>query len=124
MSGDVPRPPGAGQDPPARHLVLVRPVPQPSPKRRKYQRAPTFTRDEGDRVRAALRRARTLYGSWAHVASLLSMSLSRVRHAAAGDKEVSGDLAVRLARMLGVSVESLYRAPTAASTCATCGRRS
>lgn len=120
---DVPRTPREGQDPPAaRHLRLVRPS-EPKPKKAPRRWAPTFTAEEQARLRAALKHARALLGSWPCLADALRMSESAVKHVACGRKRVSGDLAVRLARALGKPVESLYRAPTDAGLCPHCGAR-
>lgn len=126
MSGDVPRPPGAGQDPPAvRHLRLVHPSPpRPTGPKRRHNPGPTFTPEEEARVRAALRRTRSLFGTWACLADALYLAPDTPEDVAAGRQRVSGDIVVRLAKALGKPVESLYRAPTDASTCAACGRRS
>lgn len=125
MSGHVPRPPGQGQDPPARHLRIVPKDPPPKPpQREKYKRtAPTFTHEENDRLRAALRRACALFGSWECLADALRVGPQTPRHAARGRYLVSGDLAIRLARALGVPLESLYAAPSDAAVCPTCGAR-
>lgn len=122
MSGDVPRPPGAGQDPPARHLKLVHPAPPPKPKE-KRRRGPPFSREEQARLRAALKNARALFGSWACLADALRVCLGTIEQAARGTTSFTGDLAVRLARALGKPVESLYAAPSGVTLCPTCGAR-
>lgn len=122
MSADLPRPPRKGQDPPAaRHLRLVSDKPTPPPKQ-KRRPAHTFTQEEQARLRAALKNARPKFGTWACLADAMRMTTDAVEHTARGAM-VSGDVAVRLARALGVPLESLYRAPTDASTCPTCGAR-
>lgn len=100
-------------------LRLVHPAP-PQPKKKPAQRAPIFTPEEQARLRAALRHARGMFGTWACLADAMHMRLRRVEDAANGPT-VSGDVAVRLARALGVSVESLYRPPTDAGKCPHCG---
>ena len=104
-------------------LRLVHPAPPRSP-RRKYQRAGSpFTGEEQARLRAAMRHARVLFGTWNCAADAMRIGSQALKDAAGGRHAFTGDLAVRLARALGVSVESLYRAPTDASTCPTCGAR-
>ena len=120
---DRTRPGASGQDPPARHLKLVRPDTPKAPKAR-HRRGPTFTPEEQARLRAALKNARPLLGTWACLADAMRMSEVAVYHAANGTTRISGDLAIRLARAIGKPLESLYRAPSDASTCPTCGRRS
>lgn len=125
MSDRVPPTGRKGQDPPAaRHLRLVSPASTtPPPKRRKYQRCPpTFTPEEQARLRASLRNARALFGTWACLADAMRVSKHAVTQAARG-RPVAGDIAVRLARALGKPLESLYRAPTSADVCPTCGAR-
>jgi len=105
------------------HLRLVKPE-GPKPPRKKYQRGdPTFTPDESDRIRAALRHARTLFGTWPCLAAALYLSAAQVTRAAHGRKRITASIAVRLARALGKPLESLYRAPTSADVCPTCGAR-
>jgi len=123
MSDRLPRPPRKGQDPPAaRHLRLVRPD-TPKASKPRYQRTPTFTPEESARLRAALRNARPLLGTWACLADAMRVSENTILATAGGKHAFSADLAVRLARALGKPLESLYRAPTDASTCPTCGAR-
>ncbi len=119
---DIPRPPRKGQDPPARHLKLVRADTPKAPKPR-HQRTPTFTPEEQARLRAALKNARPLLGTWACLADAMRVSEVAIHATAAGKHTFTGDLAIRLARALGKPVESLYRAPSDASTCPTCGAR-
>ena len=103
-------------------LRLVHPAPPPVPKKR-HRWTATFSAEETSRLRAALKHARALLGSWPCLADALRMSEPAVRHAANGSSGLSGDLAVRLARALGKPLESLYRAPTDAAHCPTCGAR-
>jgi hypothetical protein len=100
------------------HLRLVKPAAE---KRGRHRRVDPFTPDEQARLRAALRNARPKFGSWRGLADALGVSDATVELAAR--RAVSGELAVRLARALGVPVESLYRAPTDAATCPHCGAR-
>jgi DNA-binding XRE family transcriptional regulator len=123
MSGHVPRPPGQGQDPPARHLRIVPKDPPPKPPRKKHHRTPTFTPEEQARLRAALNNARPMLGTWACLADAMRVNEDSLKQVVRGRKNVSGDLVIRLARALGVPVESLYRTPTDASTCLMCGAR-
>lgn len=83
----------------------------------------TFTPDEESRIRVALRNARALFGTWACLADALRVAKDTPEDVAHGRQRVSGDIVVRLARALGKPVESLYRAPTDASCCPTCGAR-
>lgn len=107
------------------HLRLVPKDAAAKPKRRQRHRmGATFTPEEENRIKAALRRARTLFGTWACLADAIRVAPATPEDVVAGRQRISGDIVVRLARALAVPVESLYRAPTHASTCPTCGRRS
>ena len=73
-------------------------------------------------MNGALRRARSLFGTWACVSDAMRVAKGTAEDVAAGRQRVTGDIVVRLAKALGKPVESLYRAPTDASVCPTCGR--
>ena len=105
------------------HLRLVKPA-EPKPPRRKGQRPPSpFSPDEQARLRVALRNARALFGTWSCLADAMHVREKPIQGVAAARRRVSADLAIRLARALGKPLESLYRAPSDASTCPTCGAR-
>lgn len=119
---------GKGQDPPnaRRNLRLVQPKsPQKqddSGRRQRHRIGSTFTPDEEARIRAALKSARWLFGSWGCLASALRVSENTPLETASGRHRVSGDVAVRLAKALGKPLEALLRGPTDATTCPSCGR--
>jgi hypothetical protein len=114
-------PPDGGKKPIRPPLRLVHPSPPQTPPK-PYRRTPTFTAEEQARLRAALKNARWLFGTWGCLAAAMRVRLKRVERVARGDT-FTADLAVRLARALGKPLESLYRAPTDAATCPTCGAR-
>lgn len=125
---DNTRPPGTGQDPPAhrRNLRLVHPQsPQkqgdPSKPRGRHQRRDPFTPDEQARLKAALRNARGLFGTWACLGDALGIVPDTAQLALR--RHVSAEIAVRLARALGKPLEALLRAPTDVARCAACGAR-
>lgn len=120
MTGNVTDPPGAGQRP--RVLRLVRPA-NASQNKKRHPHTQTLSLEEQARVRAALRSARAMFGSWACLADALRVSEGGLHNVVWRKRTITGDLAVRLARALGKPLESLYRAPSDASTCPTCGRR-
>jgi hypothetical protein len=117
--------------PPRPPLRLVHPAkpaePDPTPRTRSGKRRPyqndLFSPDEKARLRAALKNARPLFGTWACLADAMRVPTKVVFEAANGSHRVSGAVAIRLARALGVPLESLYRAPADASTCPHCGAR-
>ena len=121
---DDTRPPREGQDLPAIRppLRLVHPAP-PKPPRAKHRRpAPPFTAEEESRIRAALTTSRCTFGTWVALASAMGLDVAYVYHVKAS-RRLTGDFAIRLARALGKPLESLYRAPTDAAHCPTCGAR-
>ncbi len=105
-----------------RHLRLVRP-PGPKEPRKKPQRPPPlWSPEEASRLRAALKNARAIMGTWPCLAAAMYLGREAISAAANGRKRVSAEIAVRLARALGKPLESLYAAPASADRCPTCGR--
>lgn len=105
----------------AGHLRLVKPE-GPKPPRRYHRRTPVFSPEEEARLRAALRHARRLFGTWACLADAMRVRPQNVEDTANRRSRVSGDMAVRLARALGKPLDALIRPLTDASRCPTCGR--
>ncbi len=125
MRDDTRLPPD-GQDPPrARHLRLVSattPKPPKKGRERPYQ-SDLFAPEEAARLLAALKNARAMFGTWACLADAMRVPLTTIGAVKARRQRFSGALAIRLARALGVPLESLYRAPADAAHCPTCGAR-
>lgn len=112
---------GKGQIRPP-HLRLIHPShPRPTGKRRYTNPPPVFTLAETQRLRAALRHARTLFGTWACAAAAMYVREETVTAAASGRKVLSAELAVRLAKALGKPLDALLSPPTDAGKCPTCG---
>jgi hypothetical protein len=111
-------------------LRLVHPAPAgqgtgPS-KRRKGARSRAFslTPDEGRHLRAALQNLRRDAGTWAALAEMLGVSADGLAHAATQVGKGGAALALRAAKLAGVSVEALLSGSlNAAGRCATCGHR-
>lgn len=126
---DVTRPPRGGQEPPARRLRLVHPTPPPTPDTRPRTRGGTraphqnavFLPEEEARLRAALKNARAMFGTWACLADAMRAPLAAVVQAASGRYRVSAAIAVRLARALGKPLEALCAPLSDARTCPHCG---
>lgn len=121
-----------GKDPSAsRHLRLIHPSPPPkpdtTPRTRSGRKAPyqsdLFSPEEEARLRAAVRHARALFGTWACLADAMRVNLDTLHAAVRGDVRFSAALAIRLARALGKPVESLYGPIADATRCPTCGAR-
>jgi hypothetical protein len=104
------------------HLRLAHPAPPKQPRRKGRSIAPVFSPDDENRLRAALKNARPKFGTWACLADALRLAPKNLQRVANNPRRrVSAEVAVRLARALGVPVESLLRAPTDAGRCPTCG---
>lgn len=108
---------------PLRLVHPAKPTPAAPRGRRARHEADLFTPEEAARLRAALRHARVLFGTWACLADAMRMPKGSVMHTASGRYRVSAALAVRLARALGKPLESLCAPPSDAATCPTCGAR-
>lgn len=104
----------------AGHLHLVKPA-GPKPPKQRHRRASVFTGEEETRLRAALKNARVRFGSWGLLAAAMDTCPNTLARSAMARRVLSAEVAVRLARALGVPLESLYAAPTDASRCPTCG---
>ncbi len=105
------------------HLRLVT-APAERPARRSYRRRPpVFSQAETLRLRAALRSARALFGTWNCAGDALRTCPRTLQHAATGRTPVSADVALRLARALGKPLDALLRPLSDASCCPTCGAR-
>ena len=115
-------PPSGGKGPIRPPLRLVHPPHAPKPdrtRRTRTGRKPPYANDlwtpeEERRLRAAFRNARTKLGSWPRVCAAMGVGYQPVKDAVAGRHRVSGALAIRLARALGVPLESLLGALTVA----------
>lgn len=101
-------------------LRLVHPSP-PKPPKRRHRRASVWTADEEARLRAALKSARVAFGSWGLLAAAMGTCPNTLARSAMARRVLSAEVAVRLARVLGKPLETLYRAPADASRCPTCG---
>jgi hypothetical protein len=111
---------GKGQIRPP-HLRLIHPSPPKPSKRRYRKRPPIFTIAETQRLQAALRHARALFGTWACAADALRVVKETLLAAASGRAPVSAEVAVRLAKALGKPLDALLSPPTDAGRCPTCG---
>src|SRR5262245_26646317 len=119
MQPTDPRGPGQGAHP--RALRLVHPAP-PKPVRRKGSRPPPlWTADECARLRAALRNARTRFGSWQKLADAMGVTRETIQAKGTGRKPLTAEIAVRLAKAVRVPLDALLRPPTDTSICPYCG---
>lgn len=105
------------------HLRLVRDEPPAVNGRRRYTRPPPiFTPEETGRLRAAFNNARQTFGSWHRLGEALHVTYKAVISVGHAKRPVSPGLVIRLARMLGVTVDSLCRPPVVVGArCPHCG---
>ncbi|MFO0758627.1 MAG: transcriptional regulator [Byssovorax sp.] len=111
-------------------LRLVHPAPEGqgtvSPTRRKRVNAPalSLTAEETRHLRAALRNAVRAFGGFPALAQALSLPVTSLYRFTSPKRTLPGTFAVRLAKVLGISVESILTGTiTAIETCPTCGHR-
>jgi hypothetical protein len=109
-------------------LRLVHPARegQDPPKRRKGNRTPalSLTHEECQHVRAALRNAARACGGNKALALALGIPAGSMHNFRLRKYRLSGTFAIRLAKVMGVSVESILSGAMAdASRCETCGHR-
>lgn len=77
------------------------------------------------KVRAALQFLRRRCGGWKPVANALKLSHSTISKAGSGDKDITPDLAFRVARFAKVAFDDLLRgAFPSPGTCPYCGAHS
>lgn len=130
MSHDT-RTPRDGKDPSSGRLRLVHPSPPPKPdttprtrsgRRRSYD-TDVFTEAEQMLLRAALKNARALFGTWPCLADAMRVPIGALGLAVRGRNRVTAAMAVRLARALGTPLEALLRGITSVpKVCPHCGR--
>lgn len=127
---DDTRPPRGGKDPPA-VLRLVHPAPPPkpdtTPRTRSGRKVPyqssLFSPEEESRIKAALKNARALFGTWRCLADAMRVPLGAIELALRGRNRVTGALAIRLSRALGIPLEALLRGlASVPKVCPHCGR--
>ncbi len=111
-------------------LILVHPAPKgqdPPAARRKGRHAPalSLTPDEVRHLRATLRGLARTFGSWAKLAKAMGVNLGTLTDAATAPRyRPSGTLAIRAARVGGMTVEAVLSGTLAdAGRCQTCGAR-
>jgi hypothetical protein len=81
-----------------------------------------LTNAEQQRVRAALRNLRALYGSWSCLSSVMGVARGSLENVVHGVKPVSAAMALRAARAAGKPLDALIGAPCATDRCPRCGR--
>lgn len=107
MSLHLVRPPGEGQDPPARRYAKRRTI---------------LTPPQAQRVRAALRNAIAAYGSASCLAEAMDVGVHAVRNVRSGYRGPSLAFTARLARATGTTAEALLNPVLlAAGRCPHCG---
>lgn len=106
-------PPGQGTDPPA----IVK-------KKKKRHKIPPLTLEEAGRLRSAVRNLYVQFGSsWSCLAAVLDVSGGGLQDIARGRNRGSASVALRVARVSGISVEALLSGLVDAGKCSTCGQK-
>ena len=92
-------------------LRLVHPAPPPKPKRRRRRHeADVFTAEQQAKLRAALGVARRAHGGRTLLAAAMGCSVQALKYAENGRAwGFSAALAIRLARVAGVSLDDILR---------------
>lgn len=95
---------------------------EPPKKRRGLSPALSLSPDEIRHLRTAIKNTARKLGSWALLANTIGMPLLSLRHAVYASKHrPSGTLAIRVAKVAGVSVETVLTGKLAvAGRCPTC----
>jgi hypothetical protein len=105
-------PAGQGTDPPA------------APRKKKRHKIPPITLEEAGRLRSAVRNLYVQFGSsWGCLAAVLDVSGAGLQDIARGRNRGSAAVALRVARVSGVSVEALLSGLADAGKCSTCGQK-
>lgn len=104
-------PPGQGTDP-----LAVR--------KKKRHKIPPLTPEETGRLRSAVRNLYKQFGSsWSCIAAVLDVSAAGLQEIASGRNRGSAAVAIRVARVAGISVEALLSGLADAGKCSTCGQK-
>lgn len=104
-------PPSGGKGPIRPPLRLIHPAPPPRPKvKRRRHEGRVFTREEQAKLRAAIANAARAFGGLSKLADAMGVHVNTLATAKAGRRYgVSAALAVRLARVAGVSLDDILR---------------
>lgn len=106
-----PAPAGQGTDPPA-----IR--------KKKRHKIPPLTPEESGRLRSAIRNLYKQFGSsWSCIAAVLNVSGAGLQDIARGRTRGSAAVALRVARVSGISVEALLSGLADAGKCSACGQK-
>ncbi len=111
-----------------RTLRLVPPTGQgtdpPAIRKKKRHKIPPLTPEESGRLRSAVRNLYKQFGSsWSCIAAVLDVSSAGLQDIARGRNRGSAAVAIRVARVAGISVEALLSGLADASKCSTCGQK-
>jgi hypothetical protein len=89
-----------------RHLRIVKDEPSKAPRKRR-PRERLFGAEEERALRAALLTLRGIHGSWPSLAREMGIHADTIENAANGRKPISGDVAIRAARVARQPLEAL-----------------
>lgn len=83
-----------------------------------------LTKEEQAHVRAALEYLRVRFGTWKPLAKALRAEISTIRRVVGEHDEASASIAVRVARLAGVSIDALLAGKWPdPNTCPHCGQK-
>jgi len=104
-------------------LRLVRNDP-PKPRRKGTHAGSALTAEQQSRVKAALRRLRSLYGGWGPLSEALGIVKHSANHLVSPRHVISGDTLIRVCKAGGLSVDALLNERvTDAGRCRACGAK-
>ncbi len=93
-------------------------------KKKKRHKIPPLTPEETGRLRSAIRNLfKQFGGSWSCIAAVLDVSSAGLQDIARGRNRGSAAVAIRVARVAGISVEALLSGLADAGKCSTCGQK-
>ena len=109
-------------------LRLVHPAPAgqalDAPRKKKRHQIPPLTPEESGRLRSAVRNLYKLFGSsWSCLAAVLDVSSAGLESIARARNRGSAAVALRVARVTGISTEALLSGLSDAGKCSSCGKK-
>jgi hypothetical protein len=102
-------------------------APKEGQEKRTFYRPPSkllrLTAPELERLRAALRSLKQLHGTWKALAEAMGVSPHSLKQVSGRSKNGSYALALRVAKVANVSLETLLSPLASVDVCPTCGAR-
>ena len=96
----------------------------PAVRKKKRHKIPPLALEEFGRLRSAVRNLYKQFGSsWSCIAAVLDVSAGGLQDIARGRNRGSANVALRVARVAGISVEALLSGLVDAGKCSHCGQK-